>query len=126
MNNGERIFIDTTGPYPKSRGGMRYWMCAVDDKSDKTWTYFTTAKKHMIKFVKKIVILINGKELKVKFICCDNAGEHQNELLEYYNQTGITLEHTAPNTPKQNGRAEKKIHVIWARAMTMMVHAKLT
>ena len=126
MNNGERIFIDTTGPYPKSRGGMRYWMCAVDDKSDKTWTYFTTAKKHMIKFVKKIVILINGKELKVKFIRCDNAGEHQNELIEYCNQTGITLEYTAPNTPKQNGRAEKKIHVIWARAMTMMVHANLT
>ena len=126
LKNGERVFIDTTGPYPKSRGGMKYWMVAVDDRSDKTWTYFTTAKKHMIKFVKEIVTLINGLGLKVKYLRCDNAGEHQKELIEYCNETGITLEYTAPNSPKQNGRAEKKIHVLWTKAMTMMVHANLT
>ena len=32
VNKGERLFIDTTGPYPKSRGGMKYWMVAGNDK----------------------------------------------------------------------------------------------
>ena len=36
------------------------------------------------------------------------------------------MEFTAPNTPKQNGRVEKKIHIIWQRAMTMMNQANLT
>ena len=125
-NNGERIFIDTTGPFPKSRGGMKYFMCAVDDKSDKTWTYFAPSKNHMIKFVKELVVLINGLGLVVKYIRCDNAGEHQLNLKNYCNERGITLEYTAPYTPKQNGRVEKKIHVLWQRATTMMVNANLT
>ena len=36
------------------------------------------------------------------------------------------LEYTAPNTPKQNGRVEKKIHTIWQKAMTMMNNTNLT
>ena len=36
------------------------------------------------------------------------------------------MEYTAPNTPKQNGRVEKKIHAIWQRAMTMTNNANLT
>ena len=122
---GERLFIDTTGPYPKSRGGMKYWMCCVDDFSDKTWTYFAPSKNYMIKFVKEMVTLINGLKLQVRYICCDNAGEHQSELQKYCVENGITLEYTAPNTPQQNGRAEKKIHILWQRAMTMMVTANL-
>lgn len=113
--NGERLIFDTTGPYPKSRGGMKYWMCAVDDKSDKTWTCYTPTKKHMVKFVEEIVTLINGLDLKVKYLRCDNTGEHQQNLQDYCAKAGITLEYTAPRTPKQNGRVEKKIHGIWSR-----------
>ena len=126
LENGERLFIDTTGPYPKSRGGKKYWMCAVDDKTDKTWVHFANSKNHMLSFVKELVTTINGLDLKVKYIRCDNAGEHQQALQEYCQEVGITLEYTAPNTPKQNGRVEKKIHVVWQRAMTMMINANLT
>ena len=125
-SNGERLFIDTTGPYPKSRGGMRYWMCAVDDRSDKTWTHFAASKNHMVAFVKNLVTEINGLGLKVRYIRCDNAGEHQEALKKYCLEIGIVLEYTAPNTPQQNGRVEKKIHILWQRAMTMMANANLT
>ena len=67
----------------------------------------------------------NGLEFKVKYICCDNAGEHQQDLLDYCKEVGIVLEYTAPITPKQNGRVEKKIHVIWQHALTM-INANLT
>ena len=124
--NGERIFIDATGPYPASRGGMKFWFCAVDDKSDKTWTYFSRNKNKMIEFVKELVQNLKGKEWRVKFIRCDNAGEHMNKLKDLCLIEGITLEYTSPNTPQQNARCEKKIHIIWQRAMAMMVNAKLT
>ena len=123
---GQRLFIDTTGPYPASRGGMRYWMCAVDDLTDMTWTYFATSKSKMTEFVSELVTIIKGQGNKVKYIRCDNAGEHQTKLKELCNEEGITLEYTAPNTPQQNGRAEKKIHILWQRSMTMMVQANLT
>ena len=124
--NGERLFIDTTGPFPKSRGGMKYCLCAVDDRSDKTWTHFAPSKNHMVNFVRELVTLINGLELKVKYIRCDNAGEHQKKLQDFCKEKGITLEYTAPNTPKQNARVEKKIHTMWQRNMTQMVHANLS
>ena len=123
---GERIFIDTTEPYPKSRGGMKYWMCAVDDFSDKAWTHFAPSKDHMITFVKDLTTLINGLELKIKYLRCDNAGEHQGKLQQFCKEKGIQLEYTAPNTPKQNGRVEKKINTIWQRAMVQMINANLT
>ena len=41
---GERIFIDATGPLPRTRGGMTYWFAAVDDCTDKTWAYFAKKK----------------------------------------------------------------------------------
>ena len=123
--NGERMFIDTTGPYPTSRGGMKYWMCAIDDKSDKTWTQFAKSKKHMVKFVEKLITEINSLGWSVRYIRCDNAVEHQKDLQDLCSSKGIVLEYTAPNTPQQNARAEKKIHIIWQRAMTMQVNANL-
>ena len=123
---GERLFIDTTGPYKKSRGGMKYWMCCVDAFTDKTWTYFATSKSQMVTFVREMIVLVKGLDLKVKFLRCDNAGEHQTNLKELCIEHGFTMEFTAPNTPKQNGRAEKKIHVLWQRAMTQQSMANLS
>ena len=123
---GERIFIDTTGPFPKSKGGHKYWMVAVDDKTDKTWTHMAQSKKNMSTFVRNLIEYIKGKGRKIKYIRCDNAGEHQTALRELCAVHGITLEYTAPGTPQQNGRAERRIAVIWQRAMVLMVHAGLT
>ena len=66
--NGERLFIDTTGPYPKSRGNMKYWLCAVDDFSDKTWTHFAKSKNQMVTFVEELVTTFNGLGYAVKYI----------------------------------------------------------
>ena len=107
VNKGERLFIDTIGPCPKSRGGTKYWMVVVDDKTDKTWTYFMNSKKHMIKFVQELVTTINGLELKVKYLRCDNAGEHQKELQQFCSEKGIILEYTTPHTPKTGGQRRR-------------------
>ena len=122
---GERIYIDTTGPFPKSKGGHKYWMVAVDEFTDRTWTHFSASKKHMCTFVKEIIILLKGQRKELKYIRCDNAGEHQSALKDLCTINGITLEYTAPGTPQQNGRAERRIAVLWQKAMIMMAHAGL-
>ena len=72
------------------------------------------------------LILPNGIELKVRFKLCDNAGEHQTQLKTYCCEKGITLEYTAPNSPKHNGRAENKIHIIWQQTMTVITNANVS
>ena len=53
----------------------------------------------MSNFVEKLVTQLQGRGLKVEYIRCDNAGEHQNKLRELCDQEGITVEYTAPYTP---------------------------
>ena len=122
---GERLFIDTTGPLPHTLGGNKYWTCAVDDFSNKTWVNFSKTKKHMVIFVEHIYEELKGKGHIIQYIRCDNAGEHIDLLEVFCHKHGIHLEHTAPYTPQLNGRVEKRIHVIWQRALTLMTHAGL-
>jgi hypothetical protein len=123
---GERISIDTTGPYPKTGKGTKYWMCALDDFTDMSWLHFAKSKNEMTKFIRELLQGFKGKGIKVDYIRCDNAGEHMQKLKDLCREEGIELEYTAPGTPRQNGRVEKKIHLIWQRALTLMVHARLT
>ena len=123
---GQRLFVDTTGPYPKSRGGMKYWLCAVDDYTDFTWVNFAPSKAKMANFVTDLIKEINGLGFKVEYLRCDNAGEHMGKLADACTKYGVILEYTAPYSPQQNGRGEKKIHNIWQRSMVFMVFANMT
>ncbi|MCP4746914.1 MAG: transposase family protein [Desulfobacteraceae bacterium] len=72
-------------------------------------------------------ILALIKQLNAKFcitviyIRCDNEGE--NLALEKACEQeglGITFEYTAPNTPQQNGRVERKFATLYGRMRAMM------
>ena len=63
--------------------------------------------------------------MNIRYLRCDNAGEHK-EVEKICEKEGITMEYTAPYTPQQNGRVERKLNVIWQRALTMMVNANMT
>ena len=108
---GERNFIDATGPFPETLGGKnKYYMVAVDDFTDMTWVHFAKKKSEMVKVVKTLITLLKGKNIDIGYIRCDNAGEHQENLKALC--LGVTNEYTAPGTPKQNSRAERKIAVL--------------
>jgi transposase InsO family protein len=70
--------------------------------------------------------IFQGLQISVKFIRCDNAGEHQQELQNVCAKYGIQLEYTAPNTPQQNGLAERQFATDLSRANAMMEAADLT
>ena len=45
----ERIFVDTTGPFPESLIGNRDWIDVVDDYSRYSWSFFTITKSQLPK-----------------------------------------------------------------------------
>ncbi|GJQ91627.1 putative RNA-directed DNA polymerase [Tanacetum coccineum] len=48
-------------------------------------------------------------EKQTKRVRCDNGGEFtSNDMLEFYNENGIMLETTCPDTPQQNGVVKRK------------------
>ena len=115
---GERLFVDTRGPYPETVNGNKYWICMVDDMTRKSCSKFKQSKAEMPKIVEEHVEYLRGCGHEVKFIRCDNAGEHQSNLQKVCEKHGIQLEYTAPHTPQLNKVVERRITVLlnWARA----------
>ena len=119
---GERIFIDTSGPFPSSLGGSKYWRGAVDDYSGFMFMEFGRTKDGMIDFVRKILAILKGKEMKCKFLRCDNAGEHFG-LVDVCNEYGVKIEFTPPYSPQYNGHIERRFAVVTQRRIAMMYDA---
>jgi hypothetical protein len=59
--------------------------------------------------------------IEVKTIWCDNSGEN-NALQKSCKQEGlgIVFEYTAPNTPQQNGRVERRFPTLYGRVRAML------
>jgi transposase InsO family protein len=123
---GERIMIDTSGPYPESIGGTIYWLKMNDDYTDKCWDRFMKKKSEVPRHVDELLTQLRAMERPVKFLRCDNAGEHRAQLVAVANKHGVQLEYTAPHTPQQNGKVERRFATDHKRAMSMMSDAKLT
>jgi hypothetical protein len=41
---GERLYMDTRGPYNDTGAGSRYWFKTADDKTRKSWDFYGTKK----------------------------------------------------------------------------------
>jgi hypothetical protein len=52
---GERLFIDTSGPYSETVMGSRYWFKFMDDKTRKSWDCYGARKNAITKFLNNIL-----------------------------------------------------------------------
>ena len=86
---GERLFVDTSGPYPATESGNKYWVCLVDDKTRKSWSKFRNTKGDLAKIVEEHVEYLKGMGHTVKYLRCDNAGEHQVKLQKVCEKFGV-------------------------------------
>ncbi|KAL0340336.1 UNVERIFIED_CONTAM: Retrovirus-related Pol polyprotein from transposon TNT 1-94 [Sesamum radiatum] len=108
----ELIHTDLMGPTrTPSCSHNHYVMVLVDDYSRYTWTYFLKEKNEALS---KFVEFRNKveKELgqKVKCLRSDNGGEFMwADFFQYCDNNGIQRQMTCPNTPQQNGVAERKL-----------------
>jgi transposase InsO family protein len=124
---GECLMIDISLIKGESFGGSKYWLLILDDCTDQCWSKCLTAKSNTAK-----VLVPSIKELKtkhnktVKYIRCDNAGENKaTDTACAKEGLGIQFEYTAPGTPQQNGRVERKFTILYGRVQSMMNHANL-
>ena len=124
---GERLFMDTSGPYSETVMGSRYWFKFVDDKTRKSWDFYGARKNAITKFLKDILDKLKASGKPVKYLRCDNAGEHMSELRKICKgEYGIQLEYTAPHTPQHNGVVERMFSRDAKRALAMMISAAWT
>ena len=122
---GERLFIDTSGPCPRSIEGSLYWFKVVDDYSRKNWNSLMKNKSKVQYHLKSLVESLKNKEKQVNYIRYDNAGEHE-PLQKYCDEKGINLEMTNPNTPQHNGVVERGFEIDLNCVRAMLYQANFT
>jgi hypothetical protein len=123
---GERLFLDTSGPFSPSVGGSRYDVKLVDQASRKTWGGKLKRKLQVPAQVERKIDELNAIGRTAKFLRCDNAGEQQEKLQVICEKRGIQLEVTAPNTPQMNGVVERKFVTDRDRGLAVIFGARLT
>ena len=78
----------------------------------------------MITLIKDLMATNN---IVVKTIRCDNAGENKKfESNSKKQGLGLKFEFTAPGTPQQNGRVERKFAALYGRVRAMLNGARIT
>ena len=123
---GERIYIDTSGPYPQSVRGKKYWFKIVDDYSRKNWNYFMKKKEEVPEVLEEYIKEMKTKGIKIRYVRMDNAGEHGRKLRKVCQKYDIKMEYVAPSTPQHNGVVERSFTVDLRRLHAMMVQAQFT
>ena len=108
-NPGERMYLDISSMRKPSMGGRQHWVMLVDEATKYKKSFFLKKKNEEVEpIIDWIKALKARQEIQVKIIRCDNAG--QNKVLETEsdkNDLQIIFEHTAPETPQQNGVEER-------------------
>ncbi len=124
---GERIFIDSSSVKGESYGRAKFWLLALDDKTDNPTSFFLQRKSETkTKMVPWIKDLKSKHGIVVKFIHCDDAGENVSfEKACLAEGLGIQFEYTAAGTPQFNGRVERTFLTLYGRVRSMMNAAKM-
>ncbi|KAI2497955.1 PIF1-like helicase [Fragilaria crotonensis] len=98
----ERLFMDTSGPYSETAAGNRYWFKLVDDKTRKSWDFYGARKSQLKNVLKDLLDKLRAADYTVKFIRCDNAGEHIADLKKMCEGSTVSywsiLPHILPST----------------------------
>lgn len=123
---GERLFIDTAGPYHAGINGNRYLVQIVDDYTRMGFSYFIKTKDSIGTGFEQILSQFNVLNKQVKYLRADNARENKKYVKELARKAKIQMEYTSTDTPQFNGVVKRRIETLKQRAMLMMNAANLT
>jgi hypothetical protein len=126
-NNGERIFIDISSIKFKSYGGTKYWLLAVDDKSDQSWSFFLRKKSDLADRMMPFLRQMKKDKTPVVWICADNAGENLTlkQLIANDPHLNAKFEETPRASPQYNGKVERRFQTLWNATRAILNAAKL-
>jgi transposase InsO family protein len=122
---GDRMYVDTSGPFPRTLGGNHYWVKFCDQFSGMSWNIFIKERSMVFQVVKTKILQMKGQGIKINHMRLDNAGEHS-DFVDLCLKLGIQPELTAPHTPQHNGIVERRFATDLRRAQAMMEAADLT
>jgi hypothetical protein len=121
------IHSDVWGPSPISIvSGVRWFVIFVDDCTRMTWLYLLKRKDEVFKVFQSFHAMIQTQfSAQIRILRSDNGGEYVNHHFHsYFQQHGLIHETSCPQTPQQNGVAERKNrHILeTARALLLGAH----
>jgi len=125
---GERLFIDISHPQAKSFSGSQYWLLAMDDATDLSFSLFLKSKDQTaLAMISLIKDLCDTQNIVIKKICCDNSGENITFQAKAKKEgLSLNFKYTACQTLQQNGRVECKFATLFRRVQSMLNSAGLT
>ncbi|CAI7745567.1 unnamed protein product [Closterium sp. NIES-53] len=112
-------------------GRERYFLLVVDDYTRYTTVFPLRSKGEvsavLIPWIRTIRLQLSerfGQDLPVLRLHSDRGGEFSSDLLrDFCRGEGITQSFTLPDSPQQNGIAERCIGLVMEVARTSMIHA---
>jgi transposase InsO family protein len=119
----QRVHSDLCGEFEHpTLAGNRYFATLIDDFSGMTWVRPLKHKKEFYSwFVKMDMMFLNQYGTHIGTLRADNGGEYTTRALrEYCENNGILLEFTIPDTPEQNGVAERTNRTLTEKMRAMM------
>ena len=123
---GEKLHMDISSIKARSFGGAKYWLLVLDEATGFIFSYFLKKKSEAASIIVGLIKHLRTLGKITKFIRCDNAGENlATEKLCLQEGLGITFEYSAPNSPQQNGRVERRFATLYGRVRSMLNAAKL-
>ena len=124
------IHSDLAGPMQNAsvNGGKLYMLTYIDDFSDNVWIYFLKHKDEQETFFEEFRQLVKtqfGREIKI--LRSDRGGEYQSKrFIQRLKDLGIVHQRTNPDTPQQNGKAERFNRTIMEAALSMLLAAGMS
>jgi hypothetical protein len=126
--NREQILLDLSWIKTASFVHNRYWLLIMDEYTHFLWSYYLKSKDEQVQVkITHPIHITNERKVKVEFIRCDNSGEYhdlQNQIKDNNPKLGCQFEFTEPDSPQQNGKAERKIATLYGRVRTMLNEAE--
>jgi hypothetical protein len=119
----ERVHSDICGPFrTQSMGGSKYFATLIDDRSRHVEVYFLKTKgEFAARFKEYCTFWSKHKRTQLKYLHSDNGGEYtSDEMRDYCLENGVKQEFTVPETPEQNGVAERMNRTIVERGRAML------
>ncbi|CAI7876482.1 unnamed protein product [Closterium sp. NIES-54] len=128
----QTLHMDVWGPARVSgQSRERYFLLVVDDYTRYTTVFPLRSKGRvvdlLIPWIRTVRLQLRkrfGQDLPVLRLHSDRGGEFSSNLLrEFCRGEGILQSFTLPNSPQQNGIAERRIGLVMEVARTSVIHA---
>ena len=124
----EMIHSDVWGISPVvSHAHYKYFVTFIDDYSRFTWIYFLKYKSEVFSMFKKFLMYVENQfQTSIRILRSDSGGEYMShEFHEFLQQKGILSQRSCPNTPQQNGVAERKNRHLLDVTRTLLLQASV-